>query len=71
MMTPDDDRMFGSLVAIRFKKDAKAAFDEIGRKKIWISGTGAGQVRLSAHIHTRPRDIHEFFDIIESKMGKA
>jgi len=71
MLTPDDDRMFGSLIAIRFKKDSKEAMEEISRKKIWTSGNGNGQMRLSAHIHTRPRDIHEFFDIIESKMGKA
>ncbi len=71
VLTPDDDRMYGSLVSFRFRKDAKAAWEEVGRKKIWISGNGTDQVRISTHIHTRPQDIHAFFDTVESKMGKA
>jgi selenocysteine lyase/cysteine desulfurase len=68
-LTPNDDRMFAALVGIEFKRDSTAVWQEASRRKIFVSG---GQhVRLSSHIHTRPQDIDELFDIIESKMGKA
>ena len=69
LLTPDDDRMFAALVAIRFKKDAKAVWEECSRRKIFVSG--GQQVRLSSHIHTRPADIDQLFDIIEEKLGRA
>ncbi len=69
LLTPNDDRMFAALVGIRFKKDSSAVWQEAGKRKIFVSG--GQQVRLSSHIHTRPADIDELFDIIESKMGKA
>jgi isopenicillin-N epimerase len=69
LLTPNDDRMFASLVTIKFKKDAGAVWQETAKRKIFVSG--APQVRLSSHIHTRPSDIDELFDIIEDKMGKA
>ena len=69
VLTPDDDRMFAGLVGIRFKKDAKAVWEECARQKIFVSG--AQQVRLSSHIHTRPADIDRLFDIIEEKLGRA
>src|SRR5580658_2187894 len=69
LLTPNDDRMFGSLVAIRFKVDSKPVWEETARRKIFVSG--GQQVRLSSHIHTRPSDIDQLFDIIEAKMGKA
>lgn len=69
LLTPNDDRMFGSLVCIRFKKDSTAVWQETGKRKIFVSG--GQQVRLSSHIHTRPSDIDQLFDIIEDKMGKA
>jgi isopenicillin-N epimerase len=69
LLTPNDDRMFASLVCIKFKKDAGAVWQETAKQKIFVSG--GQQVRLSSHIHTRPSDIDQLFDIIESKMGKA
>jgi isopenicillin-N epimerase len=69
LLTPNDDRMFAALIGIQFKRDSAAVWQETGKRKIFVSG---GQhVRLSSHIHTRPSDIDELFDIIESKMGKA
>ncbi|HVO99613.1 MAG TPA: aminotransferase class V-fold PLP-dependent enzyme [Bryobacteraceae bacterium] len=68
-LTPNDDRMFAALVGIRFKKDSSAVWQETGKRKIFVSG--GQQMRLSSHIHTRPSDIDELFDIIESKMGKV
>jgi isopenicillin-N epimerase len=69
LLTPNDDRMFAALVCIKFKKDAGAVWQETAKQKIFVSG--GQQVRLSSHIHTRPSDIDQLFDIIESKMGKA
>ncbi len=69
LLTPKDDRMYASLVAIRFKVDSKAVWEETARQKIFVSG--GQQVRLSAHIHTRPSDIDQLFDVIESKLGRA
>src|SRR5580698_2253033 len=69
LLTPNDDRMFASLVCIKFKKDAGAVWQETSKQKIFVSG--GQQVRLSSHIHTRPSDIDQLFDIIEAKMGKA
>lgn len=69
LLTPNDDRMFAALVCIKFKKDSTAVWQETGKRKIFVSG--GQQVRLSSHIHTRPSDIDQLFDIIEDKMGKA
>jgi len=69
LLTPDDDRMFAALVTIAFKKDASAVWAETSKRRIFVSG--AQRVRLSSHIHTRPQDIDELFDIIESKLGRA
>ncbi len=69
LLTPNDDRMFAALVSIKFKKDSGAVWQETAKRKIFVSG--GQQVRLSSHIHTRPSDIDQLFDIIEAKMGKA
>jgi selenocysteine lyase/cysteine desulfurase len=69
LLTPNDDRMFAALVCIKFKKDASAVWQETAKKKIFVSA--GQQVRLSSHIHTRPSDIDQLFDIIEDKMGRA
>jgi isopenicillin-N epimerase len=69
LLTPNDDRMFAALVCIKFKNDSGAVWQETAKQKIFVSG--GQQVRLSSHIHTRPSDIDQLFDIIESKMGRA
>jgi selenocysteine lyase/cysteine desulfurase len=69
LLTPDDDRMYAALVSIRFKKDPAPVWEETKKRKIFI--TTGERVRISAHIHTRPRDIDEFFDIVEAKVGRA
>ena len=68
MLTPDDDRMFGSLVSIRFKKDPAKLWEACRQKRIWIS-PGADRLRLSTHIHTRPSDLDEFFETARTVMG--
>ncbi|MGA3185996.1 MAG: aminotransferase class V-fold PLP-dependent enzyme [Bryobacteraceae bacterium] len=69
LLTPNDDRMFAALVCIKFNKDSSAVWQETTKRKIFVSG--GQQVRLSTHIHTRPSDIDELFDIIQDKMGKV
>jgi len=69
LLTPDDDRMFAALVGITFKKDASAVWQETAKQRIFVSG--GQRMRLSSHIHTRPSDIDQFFDIVEAKLGKA
>jgi isopenicillin-N epimerase len=70
LLTPEDPRMYSSLVTVKFKTDqlqplAKA----LGRKRIWI--WSSQQVRLSHHIHTRPQDIDLYFDTVEEVMGRS
>lgn len=67
MMTPADDRMYGGLVSIRFRKDSAKVWELCRAKRIW---TQEGErVRLSTHIHTRPADIEMFFDLVRKALG--
>jgi selenocysteine lyase/cysteine desulfurase len=64
LLTPDDDRMFGGLVAFRLKPDLARAFTALcAKKRIWIAG--GERVRVSTHVHTRPRDSALFFATLE------
>lgn len=66
LATPDDDRMFGALTTIRFKKDPAPLAAATRQEKIWtLEGP---QVRVSTHIHTRPRDIARYFDLVEKTL---
>ncbi len=70
LLTPMDDRMYGSLVAVRFKSDKLDAFhDVLKKKRIWVNM--AKQIRLSAHIHTRPQDIDLYFDIMDHTLANT
>ncbi len=70
LLTPEDERMYGSMVTIVFKDRDPAPLHELCRKKkIWT--TGAKRLRLSAHIHTRPSDIDLFFDTMEEALGRS
>ncbi|MBI2686267.1 MAG: aminotransferase class V-fold PLP-dependent enzyme [Acidobacteria bacterium] len=56
MLTPDDDRMFGSLVTMQLQPAHAQKFAALCKeRRIWISG--AERFRVSTHIHTRPEDI--------------
>jgi selenocysteine lyase/cysteine desulfurase len=69
LLTPDNDRMFAALVTILFRKDSTPVWQECAKRKIFVNS--GQQVRLSSHIHTRPADIDQFFDIIQEKLGRA
>lgn len=63
VITPDDGRLYGAMVAIQFKTDPRAAFEAMRKKGIWI--LGGNRMRLSFHVHTRPEDIESFFDVAD------
>jgi selenocysteine lyase/cysteine desulfurase len=63
ILTPDDDRLYGGLVAFRiprpvFERFAKKASAE----KMWIYGSDL--MRIATHIHTRPEDVDRFFTLL-------
>lgn len=68
VVTPDNDQMFGSLAFLRFQKDAKPLWDLCDKRKIWITHSERG-MRVSTHIHTRPRDLDYFFDSVREALG--
>ena len=70
LLTPDNDALYGSLISIDLdKKIADPFMAECLRRRIWIvRGT---RIRVSAHIHTRPRDIDAFFGTLEEVAKKA
>ena len=68
LLTPADDRMYGSLTTFRFKSKDTAAFNALCKKRrMWI--IGGDNLRVSSHIHTRPSDIELLFSTIEETMG--
>lgn len=68
LLTPEDDRMYGSLVTFRFKgKKPDAFFEACRKKRIWT--TGSATLRVSAHVHTRPSDIDLLFETMRSTLG--
>jgi len=68
VVTPQDDRMFGSIAYLKFQKDAKPLWDLCAKKKIWITHSERG-IRVSTHIHTRVQDIDMFFDTVREALG--
>jgi selenocysteine lyase/cysteine desulfurase len=63
LLTPPDDRMYGSLVTFRLKAKDTAAFNALCKKRrMWI--IGGERLRVSSHIHTRPSDIDLLFSTI-------
>lgn len=51
-----DDRLYGSLVAFKMPGVVRVKFGRLcSERKIWVGG--GDRMRISAHVHTRPRDI--------------
>lgn len=64
LLTPDDDRMFGSLVAFDMPPAQFKRFAALCReRKIWIMMSE--RFRVSSHIHTRLEDIDLLFQTLE------
>lgn len=69
LLTPDDDRMFGGMVTIRFKNPDLAPLWQLTKKRrMWL--IEGSPCRISTHIHTRPADLDLFFQTIgEARKG--
>jgi len=64
MLTPDDDRMFGSLISFQMQPPHFRKFSALCKeRRIWIMQSE--RFRVSAHIHTRPEDIDLLFRTME------
>jgi selenocysteine lyase/cysteine desulfurase len=68
LLTPDDDRMYGSLVTFRFRGKDLARFREACKKRrIWIYG--GEWLRVSTPIHTRRKDLDALFSTMHETLG--
>jgi selenocysteine lyase/cysteine desulfurase len=68
LVTRDDPRLYRAIVAVRFKTDVlEPLWSGMKAKKIIVLETQ--QLRLSAHIHTRPSDVQAFFDACDQILG--
>jgi isopenicillin-N epimerase len=68
LLTPDDDRMFGSLATFAFQSGLpKEFYQACGKRRIWVYG--GEWLRISTHIHTRPQDLDTLFELIEREVG--
>lgn len=69
MITPEDDRLCGSLVSWRFPKDANLVplWEYCKEHKIWPYQSA--QLRLSTHIHTRVADLDAFAEAIRQTVN--
>jgi selenocysteine lyase/cysteine desulfurase len=60
VLTPPDDRLYGSLVTFEMPGINRDKFGRLCReRKMWMAG--GDRLRVSAHIHTRPKDIDMLF----------
>ncbi len=68
LVTPNDSRMFQAMVTIRFKPSDLTALGAAMKKRNILALVGP-RCRLSFHIHTRPSDIHRFFEVCDEVLG--
>jgi selenocysteine lyase/cysteine desulfurase len=60
VLTPPDDRMYGGLVTMEFPgRNMAPLWAKLRERKIWT--LVADRLRISTHIHTRPRDLDAYF----------
>jgi selenocysteine lyase/cysteine desulfurase len=68
LLTPEDDRMYGALVAFKFRdKDLKPFREACQKRRIWIYGGDI--LRVSTHIHTRRSDLDALFTTLRETLG--
>jgi len=70
MLTPEDDRMFGSLVTFRInlpEQQLALLWQRCAERRIWT--TADQQLRVSTHIHTRYSDLDLFFETLREVAG--
>ena len=60
VVTPPDDRLYGSLVTVELRGIDREKFGRLCQeRKMWMAG--GDRLRISTHIHTRPKDIDILF----------
>ena len=68
LLTPEDDRMYGGLVAFRMPKPLFDGFmKRAAAEKMWVYGSQL--MRIATHVHTRPQDVERFFELIRASRG--
>ncbi|MCC7152923.1 MAG: aminotransferase class V-fold PLP-dependent enzyme [Bryobacterales bacterium] len=68
ILSSEDDRLYGSLVTISFRgANAKPLWELAAKRKIWIYGSE--RLRISTHIHTRPKDLEAFYATMDEALG--
>ena len=68
LLTPDDERMFGAMVTIRFRNGNPAKLWELCKQRRTCTLQGE-LVRIFTHIHTGPSDIDMFFETMREVLG--
>ena len=70
VLSSDDHRLYGGLIGFNLHTPAWPAIHEVlKQKRVWH--IAAEHTRLSTHIHTRPRDIEEFFSIVRDGLKRV
>ena len=70
MLSPADDRLYGSLVTFRLKPaDTSRFWAEAKRRRMWVMQHK--DLRVSAHVHTRTSDIDALFATIDDVFGRG
>ena len=65
LLTPEDDRLYGGLVAFRMPKPLFERFaKKAAAEKMWVYGSPL--MRIATHVHTRPQDVERFFELIRA-----
>lgn len=68
LVSSDDPRCYQAIVKIRFKpENVQPVLDALKKNKIVF--LGGREIRLSAHVHTRPGDIEKFFAVCDRALG--
>ena len=68
LLTPEDDRMYGGLVAFRMPKPLFDGFmKRAAAEKMWVYGSPL--MRIATHVHTRSQDVERFFELIRASRG--
>jgi len=68
VVSSDDPRFYQAMAKIRFKTESvQPVLDAL--KKNQIVFLGGREIRLSAHVHTRPGDLEKFFALCDRALG--
>lgn len=69
VLSSADERLYGSLTCIGFKgADLGLMWKKLRSRRIWTIITE--RVRISTHIHTRKRDLEEFYATVDEVFGE-